>query len=99
MVPALGSLATGGKFVNKGFSSYNKFRNYYGKAGDGMEWHHIVERRMEGKFGAERIHHIDNMIRLPKDVHRKISGHYSSYNNDLGMTVISKVLEVKENGK
>lgn len=43
-----------------------------------MEWHHIVERRMEGKFGAEKIHHIDNMIRLPKDVHRKISGHYSS---------------------
>jgi hypothetical protein len=87
MVPAVGSLATGGKYIKKGYTTYNKFLTHYGKAGDGMEWHHIVERRMEGKFGAERIHHIDNMIRLPKDVHRKISSHYSSYNNDLGMTV------------
>ena len=87
MAPVVGSLATGGKFVNKGYATYNKFLSRYGKAGDGMEWHHIVERRMEGKFGAERIHHIDNMIRLPKDVHRKISARYSSKMPGKNMTV------------
>jgi len=80
MVPVIGSFATGEKIAEKGFSSYQKFRKTYGKAGDGMEWHHIVEQRKANisRFGAERIHNIDNMIALPVDVHRKISGHYSS---------------------
>lgn len=45
-----------------------------------IEWHHIVEQRSANisQFGAERIHNIDNMVALPTDVHRKISGHYSS---------------------
>lgn len=80
MVPVIGDIATGGKLVNKGFSSYRKFKKAYGKAGDGMEWHHIVEQRSANisQFGAERIHNIDNIVALPTDVHRKISGHYSS---------------------
>ena len=80
MVPVIGDIATGGKLVNKGFSSYRKFKKAYGKAGDGMEWHHIVEQRPANisQFGAERIHNIDNMIALPTEVHRKISGFYSS---------------------
>ena len=80
MVPVVGSLATGGKIAEKGFSSYSKFKKAYGRAGDGMEWHHIVEQRPANisQFGAERIHNIDNMIALPTDAHRKISGHYSS---------------------
>lgn len=45
-----------------------------------IEWHHIVEQRPANisQFGAEKIHNIDNMIALPADVHRKISGYYSS---------------------
>jgi hypothetical protein len=45
-----------------------------------MEWHHIVEQRSANisQFGAEMIHNIDNMIALPTEVHRKISGFYSS---------------------
>ena len=80
MVPVVGGIATGGKLANKGFSSYRKFKKAYGKAGDGMEWHHIVEQRPANisQFGSERIHNIDNMIALPADVHRKISGRYSS---------------------
>lgn len=30
------------------------------------------------RFGAERIHNIDNIVALPKSLHRKISGFYSS---------------------
>lgn len=80
VVPVAGNFVTGGKIVEKGFSSYRKFKKVYGRAGDGMEWHHIVEQRPANisQFGAERIHNIDNMIALPTDVHRKISGHYSS---------------------
>ena len=76
----------GGKYVSKGYSSYSKFRKAYGKAGDGMEWHHIVEQRPANisQFGAEKIHNIDNMIALPKDIHRKISGYYSSKPEKLG---------------
>ena len=45
-----------------------------------IEWHHIVEQRSANisQFGAEMIHNIDNMIALPTEVHRKISGFYSS---------------------
>ena len=45
-----------------------------------MEWHHIVEQRPANisQFGTEKIHNIDNMIAIPTDVHRKISGYYSS---------------------
>ena len=80
VVPVAGNFVTGGKIAEKGFSSYRKFKKAYGKAGDGMEWHHIVEQRPANisLFGAERIHNIDNMIALPTDVHKKISGHYSS---------------------
>lgn len=52
----------------------------YGSAGEGFEWHHIVEQRSVNveRFGAERIHNIKNMVALPKSLHRKISGFYSS---------------------
>ena len=63
-----------------GFKSFEDFKKVYGRAGDGMEWHHIVEQRDANikQFGPEKIHNIDNMIALPADVHRKISGFYSS---------------------
>ena len=43
----------------------------YGSAGEGFEWHHIVEQRSVNveRFGAERI---NNMVALPKSLHRKI---------------------------
>lgn len=51
-----------------------------GKAGDDMNWHHIVEQHKDNvaKFGEEAIHNTINVIRLPKDVHTKVSAHYSS---------------------
>ena len=89
MVPVVGSFATGGKIAEKGFSSYSKFKKAYGRAGDGMEWHHIVEQRPTNisRFGTKTIHNIDNMKALPTDVHRKISGHYSSKYMNTNLTV------------
>lgn len=86
MVPVVGSFATGGKIAERGYSSYYKFKKMYGNAGAGMEWHHIVEQRSANisRFGAEKIHNIDNMKTLPTDVHRRISGYYSSIQPESG---------------
>lgn len=45
-----------------------------------MEWHHIVEQRQANldKFGPEQIHNVDNLVKIPSALHRKISGYYSS---------------------
>ena len=77
VVPFIGNLATGGKLAvdaSKGVNTYNKYISRYGKAGEGMEWHHIVERRTEkaSNFAPELLHNPDNIIALPTNVHRKI---------------------------
>ena len=66
--------------LQKSFSTYREFKKVYGSAGEGFEWHHIVEQRSLNveRFGAERIHNIDNIVALPKSLHRKISGFYTS---------------------
>ena len=67
----------------KGFSTFEAFKKAYGPAGKGQAWHHIVERNPSNisKFGAEKIHNTNNLIRLPHgkgSIHAKISGYYSS---------------------
>lgn len=66
-----------------GFSSMNRFKSVYGKAGQGQTWHHIVEQHADniGQFGAESIHNAKNLIKLPEgagSIHRKITGFYNS---------------------
>lgn len=62
------------------FRSEAELRSYLGPAGEGREWHHIVEKRQEGRpgFEPERIHSTDNIISLPADVHRRISAKMST---------------------
>ena len=76
----IGSFA---KSSGKGFSSFDAFKKAYGPAGEGQAWHHIVEQNPSNlaKFGAERIHNTNNLIKLPNgkgSIHAKISGYYSS---------------------
>lgn len=61
------------------FSSEAELRRYLGPAGDGREWHHIVEKRLAGRpgFPAEKIHSTDNIISLPVDVHRRVTSRMS----------------------
>ena len=52
---------------------------------DGMAWHHIVEQNADNiaKFGAEKIHNTNNLIKLPHgkgSIHAKVSGFYNSKN-------------------
>ena len=83
MVPVLGNVATAGKVAVKGYKSYPAFIRDVGKAGDGMNWHHIVEQNPANikKFGQEMLQNTHNIIRIPGgkgSLHAKISGYYSS---------------------
>jgi hypothetical protein len=67
----------------QGFNSFREFKDAYGPAGSGYAWHHIVEQTPSNiaKFGPERIHNINNLIKLPHGAgshHALITGFYSS---------------------
>jgi hypothetical protein len=78
-------LTFGAGFIHqvKGFKSFVDFKKWFGKAGSGKAWHHIVEQNAKNvaKFGMKRIHSLLNLVRLPHGKglsHQKISGFYSS---------------------
>lgn len=62
-----------------GYRNMEAFVKVHGKAGPGMEWHHIVEQHAANieKFGPEAIHNTANLMRMEVSIHRKISGYYS----------------------
>lgn len=69
--------------VSQGFSSFNAFKRAHGTARKGYAWYHIVEQHSDNvaKFGAESIHNVNNLIKLPYGagtIHAKVTGHYSS---------------------
>jgi hypothetical protein len=47
----------------------------FGPAGDGYDYHHIVEQGGENaeKIPAEQLHNTDNMVRIPRLVHEAIN--------------------------
>ena len=67
----------------RGFSSFPQFKRFWGSAGSGRAWHHIVEQTPANvtQFGAEAMHNPSNMVPLAHGqgtLHAKISGFYSS---------------------
>ena len=72
-----------GNATTNGYKSFAAFKKVYGTAGEGQAWHHIVEQNPSNiaKFGAERIHNINNMVKLPHgkgSIHAKVTGYYNS---------------------
>ncbi|QRK07052.1 hypothetical protein JQX13_44540 [Archangium violaceum] len=75
----------GGRLLPNGhraFSSFRAFKRQMGKAGEGQEWHHLVEKHKFNikRFGAEAIHNTENVIPLEKDLHTRVSAFYSAKN-------------------
>ncbi|MCY1076534.1 hypothetical protein OV287_18820 [Archangium sp. miwbw1] len=71
----------GGRLLPNGhraFKSFRAFKRYMGKAGEGKDWHHIVEKRNAKRFGPEAINNTENVVALDKDLHDRISAFYSS---------------------
>ena len=72
------------KMPNKGFSTFDKLKNYLGKADNGYAWHHIVEQSQISKagFAPEQIHNVRNIVQIPSgysgSIHSEISKIYSS---------------------
>ena len=65
---------------NKGFNTFNNFKNYLGSAGNDNAWHHVVEQCQITKsgFSPQLIHNVNNMISIDSATHAKISGFYNS---------------------
>jgi RHS repeat-associated protein len=69
----------GSKAAGHGFRSFSAFKRAMGRAGDGRNWHHIVEQTPANvrRFGPETIHNTQNLINLDSAVHREVSAYYS----------------------
>lgn len=84
--------------IGQAYRSFNAFKNAHGVAGEGQAWHHIVNQnaRNIARFGAERIHNTNNLIKLPDragEIHRQLTGYYNSLDP---MTTGSTTLRVRE---
>lgn len=84
----------------EGFKTFREFKKAYGTAGSGYDWHHIVEQTPSNitKFGPEKIHNINNIIRLQNGTgshHALISGFYSSKQNFTGGLTVRQWLSTK----
>jgi hypothetical protein len=78
----IGGAAAGG--VNPaGFRSWGSFsglKSALGSAGEGKQWHHIVEQTAGNiqRFGPHALHNTENVISIDEGIHRQISAYYSS---------------------
>jgi len=71
-----------------------------GPAGPGMAWHHIVEQTPSNvkKFGAEAIHNLDNVVKVPHgkgSLHSKLSAFYSQKQSFTGGQTVRQWLSSK----
>lgn len=67
----------GGGF--RAWGSFNGLKSALGPAGEGKEWHHIVEQTSGNveRFGPHALHNTQNVIPLEKELHAQISAFYS----------------------
>lgn len=72
---------------DKEFSSFEALKKidlvkFYGPAGDGYQYHHIVEQNAKGDIPIEMINSTRNVIRIPKLLHEEITGEYARRDPD-----------------
>jgi hypothetical protein len=64
----------------RSWGSFSSLKRALGSAGEGKQWHHIVEQT-EGnikRFGPQALHNTENVMALDEGIHRRISAYYSS---------------------
>jgi hypothetical protein len=63
-----------------GFKNFSQLKKYLGSPGKGNQWHHIVEQSQIKKSGFDtyNVNNINNVMPLPKEVHKAVSAYYSS---------------------
>jgi RHS repeat-associated protein len=85
ILAASSSVTAGG---GAGFKTFEALKSFLGSPGWGKHWHHIVEQCQQAKSGFSTfwINNSNNVINITKEVHQKVSAHYSSiqsYTNGL----------------
>jgi hypothetical protein len=66
------------------FSSFGEFKKIdfdkrFGPAGDGYDYHHIVEQSANGEIPKRELQSTQNIIRIPRLLHEEISAQYSRW--------------------
>jgi hypothetical protein len=92
--------ARAGAVVSKtyrAFKSFRAFKRAMGSAGEGKNWHHVVEQHAGNvkRFGAEALHNTENVIKVETAVHTEISAFYSSSQPELGGMVVREWLRTQ----
>jgi hypothetical protein len=82
---------------HRAFKSFDDFKDFMGPAGEGKQWHHIVEQRKVNveRFGLEAIHNTENVIAVDKAKHDAISAFYSSKDPQAGGMVVREWLRTQ----
>jgi hypothetical protein len=67
------------------FRSFKSFKRHMGSAGNGKQWHHVVEQHKgnQNRFGPEALHNTENVIPLDAGLHTRVSAFYSSVQREL----------------
>ena len=66
------------KFVTfDAFKKIDELDKRFGAAGDGYEYHHIVEQNAEGDIPAAEINSTRNIVRIPRLLHQEINAEYA----------------------
>jgi hypothetical protein len=76
----------------RSFSSFPELKKldlgkFYGPAGDGWEYHHIVEQNRQETFPAAWMNSTRNVIRSPKLLHEEINGAYARKDDKLSASL------------
>jgi hypothetical protein len=66
--------------ASKSWGSFSGLKGALGTAGEGKQWHHIVEQTPGNaeRFGRHALHNTENVIPLDTAVHQNVSRLYSS---------------------
>jgi hypothetical protein len=81
----------------RAFKSFRAFKRAMGSAGEGNNWHHIVEQHAGNvkRFGPEALHNTENVIKVKAEVHTEISAYYLSSPPEAGGMVVLEWLRTQ----
>lgn len=76
----------------RSFSSYAEFKKlnlikFYGPAGDGFEYHHLVEQANQGAITPRELNSTRYIVRIPKLLHEEINGEYGRNDEKTGVSL------------
>jgi len=70
---------------SRSWGSFSGLKSALGSAGEGQQWHHIVEQTPGNldRFGPHALHNTENVIPLEQGLHTRLSGFYSSIQQEI----------------